>query len=421
MLSVVPADSLQVKLFRRQAVDASRFRALGRLPVATPPGLPVAAGSAVFAGLLIIAAAVMIEVPERVRVDGVLMPEGKLLAVRATRAGVVGDLVVGDGDWVRRGQRLLQIGEQQYSSRELSTTASQRLSLERELELLEKQSADEYRQAETRLQLASEQQRLTLARLDVAADELASRERLLDVRTRRLQRATDLLRRDAIATQQHDELREAELQALAALQAAEQAVIALRSEQLAGQQGIRLLTAELARVQARWAAAREALLRQLAIIEHAAAEPVTSPDGGVVAALLVRNGSAVSAGQLLMNIADPENSLEAFFYLGPELAGRVRPGQRVELRLHAYPYQRFGTIQGKVIFVAAAPVPASSAGMATTRTGNVYEVRAHIAPAARNAFVHWGQLPHGASFSADIVRNRWPLYRWAMRMLTAPA
>lgn len=421
MLSVVPADSLQVKLFRRQAVDASRFRALGRLPLATPPGLLVAAGSAVFAGLLIAAAAVMIEVPERVRVDGVLMPEGKLLAVRAIRAGVVGDLVVGDGDWVHRGQRLLQIGEQQYSSRELSTTASRRLSLERELELIGAESADEYRQAETRLELASEQHRLTEARLDVAAGELASRRRLLDVRSRRLQRATDLLQRNAIAMQQHDELREAELQALAALQVAEQTVIALRSERLAGQQRIRLMTAELTRLQARSAAAREALLRQLAMLEHAAAEPVTSPDGGVVATLLVRNGSAVMAGQLLLHIADPENPLQAFFYLGPELAGRVRPGQRVELRLHAYPYQRFGTIHGTVSFVAAAPVPASSAGIAATGTGNVYEVRAHIAPAARNAFAYWGQLPHGASFSADIVRNRWPLYRWAMRMLAAPA
>lgn len=421
LLSGVPADSLQVKLFRRQAVEASRFRVLGRLPVATPPGLPVAAGSAVIAGILIMTAAVTIEVPERVRVDGVLMPEGKLLAVRATRAGVVNDLVVGDGDWVHRGQRLLRIGEQQHSSRELSTTASQRLSLERELELLATESGDEYRQAEARLQLAREQYRLTVARLDVAADELASRRQLLEVRSRRLQRAAELLQRNAIATAQHDELREAQLQALAALQDAEQTVIALRSERLAGQQSITLLTAELTRVEARWATAREALLRQLAVLEHAASEPVTAPDGGVVAALLVRNGSAVMAGQLLLQVADPENPLEAYIYLGPELAGRVRPGQRVELRLHAYPYQRFGTIHGTVSFVAAAPVPASTAGIAATGAAYVYEVRARIEPDARNAFAPWSQLPHGAGFSADIVRNRWPLYRWAMRMLTAPA
>lgn len=410
-----------MKLFRQQAVDASRFKALGRLPVAAPPGLWVAAGSAVFAGFLIVAAAVLIEVPDRVRVDGVLLPEGKLLAIRATRAGVVTDLIVTDGDWVRRGQRLLRIAGQQHSSRQLSSIANQRLSLQRELDLITTEAGEEYRQAEAQLTLARRQYRLTASRLDIAEDELASRKQLHAVRSRRLQRAAELLQRGAIAREQHDELGEAQLQALAARQAAMQTVAGLRSEQLAAQKDIARLSAELARVEARSAAARESLLRQLAVLDHAASEPMTSPDGGMVTALQVRDGSAVVPGQLLLYVADAEKSLEAYLYLGPELAGRVRPGQRVELRLHAYPYQRFGTLYGTVSFVSATPVPASAAGIAAKDVGNVYEVRARITPSARDAFAAWYELPHGASFSADIVRDRWPLYRWAMRRLAASA
>lgn len=417
----MPADSLHVKLFRRQAVDASRFRALGRLPVITSPGLHVAAGSAVIAGILIVAAAVIIEVPERVRVDGVLFSEGKLLAVQATRAGVISGLAVRDGDWVHRGQRLLRIGEQQPAAQQLSALASQRLSLQRELELLTTESNNEYRQAEVQLTVATQQLRLTAARLDIAADELDSRQQFYDVRSRRLTRAAELLQLNAIASAEYDELREAELEARAARQAAEQAVIALRSERLAGEQRVSWLSADLGRIEARWAAAREDLLRQLVVLEHAASEPVISPDGGVVAALLVRNGSAVRPGELLLHVADPENPLEAYLYPGTELAGRIRPGQRVELRLHAYPYQRFGTLSGTVSFVAATPVPAAAAGVAATIAGNVYEVRAHIEPAARRAYAPWSQLPNGASFTADIVRDRWPLYRWAMRKLTVRA
>lgn len=371
------------------------------------------------AGVLIALAAAIIEVPDRVRVDGVLLPEGKLLAVQATRSGVVADLVVQDGDWVHRGQRLLRVGERQHATREPSTTASRRRSLQRELELLRAESDNEYRLVDAELTLARQQYGLAEARLDVAISELDSRRRLLDLRSRRLQRSAELLQRNAIATQQHEALREAELQALAALQSAEQAIVALRSGRIAAEQRVSRLSAQLVQIEARSATAREVLLRQLAALDQAASESITSPDGGVVAALQVRDGSAVLPGQLLLHVADPENALEAYLYPGPELAGRVHPGQRVELRLHAYPYQRFGTLQGTVIFVAATPVPASSAGIHAAAAGNVYEVRARIEPAARSAFVPWDELPHGATFSADVVRDRWSLYRWALRKLAA--
>lgn len=381
----------------------------------------MAAGSAVLAGFLVVAAALTIEVPDRVRVDGVLLSEGRLLAVQAARAGVVSGLAVRDGDWVHRGQRLLQIGEQPPASQDVSATASQRQSLQRELDMLAAESDEARRQAEVQLTLARQQFRLTAARLDVATAELASRKQLHDVRSGRRDTAAELLQQNAIAGADYDELREAELQARAAWQAAEQAVIALRLERVAAEQQLARLTAELSSIESRWTAARENLLRQLVVLEHAASEAVTSPDGGVVASLQVRDGSAVRPGELLLHVADPENPLEAYLYPGPELAGRIRPGQRVELRLHAYPYQRFGTLTGTVSFVTATPVPSVAAGATATRAVNVYEVRARIDAAARSAYLPWSQLPHGASFTADIVRDRWPLYRWALRKLTVRA
>ena len=371
--------------------------------------------------MLVVAAALTIEVPDRVRVDGVLLSEGKLITVQAMRAGVVSGLAVRDGDWVRRGQRLLQIGEPPPATEGLSATASQRESLQRELDLLAAESDEAYRQAEIQLTLATQQSGLTAARLDVAAAELASRKQLHRVRSGRLDKAAELLQQNAIASVEYDELREAELQARAARQAAEQAVIALRLERVAVEQQVARLSAELARIESRWAAAREDLLRRLVVLEHAASEPLTSPDGGVVAALQVRDGSAVRPGELLLHVVDPENPLEAHLYPGPELAGRIRPGQRVELRLHAYPYQRFGTLSGIVSSVAATPVPSAAAGVIAARAANVYEVRARIDVPARSAFLPWSQLPHGATFTADIVRDRWPLYRWAMRKLTVRA
>lgn len=414
------ADSLQLKLFRREAVAAARFRTLGRLPVRSSPRLVAVVCGALIAGLLIAIATVIVEIPERVRVDGLLMPEGKILVVRATRAGVIDGLAVRDGDWVHRGQLLLRIGEQRRESGERSTNASRRASIERELALLENKFSDDYERAVRRIDFDREQVRLVAARLGAGTAEVASRQHLLDVRKRRLDRAARLVRRDAVGPEHLDQLREAELQARAALKAAEQSAIALRAEVLAREQSVTAQAAEPERVETEWAATREGLLRELDVLAALESEPLTAPDGGVVAALLVRNGSAVLPGQLLLHVADPEDSLIAFMYVGRDMAGRVGVGQLVELRLHAFPYQRYGTLRGTVSAVADVPVPAASVGLAAIDTA-VYEVRARIDPEAQKAFGPWVRLPQGASFSADIVRHRWPLYRWAARALSEPA
>lgn len=416
----MPSHSLQLKLFRREAVEAAQFHALGRLPVRTSPGLVAVVCSAIVAGVLIAMAAILIEVPERVRVAGLLMPEGKLLVVHATRAGVIGQLAVRDGDWVYRGQPLLRIGEQHRATGALSTNASRRASIERELALLEKKFVDDYERAVTGFEFDRQQHRLLASQLDARTAELASRQRLLDVRTRRLDRAAKLVQRDALGPEHLDQLREAELQARAALRVTEQATVALRAELNARKRSITVQAAEPGRVQTAWQATRETLLRQLDVLVALESEPLTAPDGGVVAALMVRTGSAVRPGQLLLHIADPENPLIAFMYVGREMAGRFRVGQHVELRMHGFPYQRYGTLRGTVSTVAGVPVPATSVGLDAT-TGDVYEVRARIDAGARDAYSPWTRLPHGASFSADIVRHRWPLYRWAARALTEPA
>jgi hypothetical protein len=47
--------------------------------------------------------------------------------------------------------------------------------------------------------------------------------------------------------------------------------------------------------------------------------------------------------------------------------------------------------------------------------GPVFEIRATLHKTSINARGEVWQLPPGTVFSADLVRRRWPLYRWLLR------
>ena len=103
------SEAQDVTLFRKRSVSAVRRRLLGQVCICTPPGtgatLLVALLSVIMLGLVVYA----VEVPQRTRAIGVLMPAGGLLKVITTEAGQITQVAVKEGMSVTQGQLLLKI------------------------------------------------------------------------------------------------------------------------------------------------------------------------------------------------------------------------------------------------------------------------------------------------------------------------
>jgi hypothetical protein len=87
-------------------------------------------------------------------------------------------------------------------------------------------------------------------------------------------------------------------------------------------------------------------------------------------------------------------------------------GQRAELRLRAYPKELFGTLAATVTSIAATALPPAEIGAGVRSAGKVFEIRAAIGGRAILADGRAWPLAPGTTFEADLVRRRWPLYRW---------
>ena len=81
---------------------------------------------------------------------------------------------------------------------------------------------------------------------------------------------------------------------------------------------------------------------------------IRSPNDGVVKDLAVTTkGAVVQAGTLLMSIVPREEPVQAEVLLSNEDVGFVAKGQKVQVKVAAYPFQKYGLLEGTVSLVAA--------------------------------------------------------------------
>lgn len=403
--------SLHLKLFRREALVRARQHWLGELLVATPPRAPLAAALAVLACLLLAGSTVAISIPERIPASGVIMPSGRILQVLAPRAGTVGRIEVTNGLLVERGQTLLEITS--GDSGAASPLVARRQSLEREFAALDEEARADA--AATLQSIAGIERRIVLAgkRLEAASVDAQLYREQLAVATRHLERGQELLAAGSIAAHEVDRLATERLNRLVQQNAANVRRLALEEELalLRFERDERASAAEQRRLRAE--RDQERLQRELLDLNSATRTAVVAPGPGSAGAVMVGEGSSVRAGQLLLQVFEADSELFAYIYISADDSGRVRRGQALDMRLRAYPYQLYGTLSATVVEVASVPVPAADLPSLSGVRGMLVEIRARLDPEALAA--DWPRLGPGATFSADVVSARWPLYRWLSR------
>ncbi|MFC5499633.1 HlyD family efflux transporter periplasmic adaptor subunit [Caenimonas terrae] len=81
---------------------------------------------------------------------------------------------------------------------------------------------------------------------------------------------------------------------------------------------------------------------------------IRAPADGIVKDLAVTSvGAVVQAGALLMNIVPRGEPLLAEVMLGNEDAGFVAVGQKAQVKIAAFPFQKYGVIEGTVMHIGA--------------------------------------------------------------------
>jgi len=357
----------------------------------------------------------IVEVPQRTRAIGVLMPAGGLLKVIANDSGQIRELAVKEGMTVREGQVLLRITSDRNAPGRSPVSESQVRSMRTELELMERAQARQREMKSSRVTALEEQITLTRGRLAKARVEVELQASHIGLLNQRYERMNVLAANGGLAEDLLMQERSGILNAKAISAGLERDMLQISQElaDLLAKQDETLAAAGLDQLQ--HGMRRERLLRQIGSAEIEAGRVVLAPAAGIVARLSVTTGSTSRPGQTLMTLYKAEGRLEAWLYLPSDKAGQLKAGQSVQLRLDAYPHEIFGTLTAVVSEVSTIALLASDLTVPLPIKGPVFEVRASIHDDRVEALGSSWPLAPGTSFRADVIRRRYRLYQWLLR------
>lgn len=346
------------------------------------------------------------------------MPGDGFVPIAASAQGRVTEILVRENQRVRKGDILIRLSGD--VSGDESLARHQLASLSHELKLRNEGVEQHQAASDQRIELIETKVSTLKRQLASLRRELTARKVATAIADRRIRRASQLLDSGSVSLDQLDRVRESAVES-------EIAVLELQNRISQLQAGIETSLMEreaevtsLNLLSLDHAVASEQLLRQIRSVQLALARRVIAEQDSVVSRLRVVVGESVQQGQPLLVLQTGDAELEAWLYVATSSGGTLRPGQRIDLRIDAFPHQIYGTQRAVVESVSATALRPAELRVPLAIHGPVFEVRARLLSREIVAVNNRWPLIAGLSFQADIVQDRYRLYRWMLRHVLPP-
>jgi len=350
-------------------------------------------------------------------VVGWLEPPAGVVRLYPEASGQIRQILVKEGDRVRAGQQLIVINGDRtltdggnLESRLLEEFESQRRLL---IEQMERTSRTRQDREESLLrQVKSIEHNLVL--MDKQLATLDSRHALIQDQ---LERYRPLVEKGLIPRIEYDNVLSQELsvrsdrQELLLQIGNQRDLLSLRRTDL------ELLPQEVANGLDQLRARLSELDQQIAQLQGQRAHVITATRAGIVSNLQAREGQFVSSASPvpLLTLADGASPLVAHLLVPVRAAGFIAPGQRLDIRYDAFPYQKFGLYEGVVEGVAKTPLlPGELLNTPVHLQEPVYRVTARLSEQGVRAYGQAIPLKSGMTLTADVELAERRLWQWLL-------
>lgn len=401
-------------LFRREAAQRKRAGSLGQVLVAQPLSqrLLSAVLFAVFATL--VTAAALGEYDRKATVRGQLQSTLGIVKVQPHSSGTLKSVLVGPGEHVKVDQPLFIVSYKRNLEAGEALASQQLDSLESQLQLIESQrSAILQRHELSMVRLIAQKQSLS-EQIEITTRNISIQKERQHIAEGQLERFKGLKEKGYFSDVKFQEQQDLVLDHRQALTTLTQSHVELQ-DALAG------TVAELEKApettRERLAALdgeAAALARQVAEVGASQALEYRSPVSGVVTLLQGRVGEAVSSVEPVAVLLPENSSIFARLYVPTKSAGFISEGQSVKIRYFAFPYQRYGSYEGKIEHISRTISFPGEALADSPENGPVYRVDVVLQDAAVSAYGSEWPLQVGMELEADIVLDKRTLLDWIL-------
>ncbi len=404
-------------LFRQEAIDAQRDRFLGELTAARPLSLWAFTLAAVLIAACVIAIAIWGQYTRRERVSGYLASAAGAVPLLISEPGQVTSIDVTEGETVTLGQPIAHV----TIDRTLSSAAASSGAVMQELKAREGLLTEEIK----RTRELGEQQLMQARRNEENLKiEIADANAEIDLQKRRLASAQEAAKRYENLTTQHfvsdvalqqkkDDVTDQEIKLQALIRERASLERDLAAAQLDQPSAVLRNDTQVAQ-----------LSRQISELKQSSAEEsalgetvIRAPLAGTVTNIAVTRGQVVASAAPLATILPSDDALHAELLVPTRAIGFVHPGQRVQLRYEAFPYERFGQYGGVIETVGSSAWMAGEHLGPLTLTEPVYRIIVKLDEQHVEANNQTLALRSGMLVSADLLMERRTLLEWLFQPL----
>lgn len=373
--------------------------------------------------LLIILFFLFFETARKAQIYGLLVPTSGVIRVFPLQAGVIKEIRIKEGQFVREGQILFVLSSERsnVSAHSTETVISELLKQRRDSFRMELQQI----QAQAKLRHASLQERLLglrneIQRLDQQA--LMQQQRIF-LSEQTLARFTELKATNYISTAKLQE-QEAELLDQ------RQRLLEIERTRSATQRDLANTEIEDQEIVVQALRDENSMRRNISTLEQDLTEnesrreiPIKARQSGAVTTITANIGQSISSTTLLALILPEGSNLEAEMYVPSRAVGFIKSGMTAELRYQAFPYQKFGLHAARVREVATTSVrpeelPTSAGALPGIASSEpIYRIRLELGQQTIRAYGSAMPLRSGMLVDASIVLERRKLYEWVLEPL----
>lgn len=400
-------------LFRSQAVEAAGRRWHGQVLLVRPLSFSVWVAAAV----LILAALTWFSVwatySRRVAVVGRVQAQSGVATVMSTAAGTVAELLVEEGQEVRKGDRLLTI-DAGLSNRAGPLGEQLERQIKRQIEL----EWAGLKQREAVLDVERRSIELAIEQLDARRATLAPQLELYDENVEILEsdvdNAASLLEHDLVVRSVYSDKLSGLMRARTSQLSARSELEQLGYERRAFAQKLEKIRLDRERERRSTELYVSKLEQELLLRDAAGSYTSLAPREGVVSTLLVKPAEFVGPGQELLSIVSESSRWEAVVYVPSRAIGEVAVGQHVYLKYDAFPYQKYGAARGTVASISRTILSGRSLPEQFPGLEPSYRVIVSLAhPSVQSAGASH-PLQSGMTLSAEVVVETRSLAGWLL-------
>ncbi len=400
------------QLFRQEVIESRKNRLSGVVSLVQPPIFKLLT---VLLVLVVCVSIIFLSLGDYTRkesVTGVLQPNTGIVRLSAPQHGVITELLVEEGQNIKKGQPLLRITSEKHGIEGFELNQSLINQYAFQISAIEQQLVDQITQQQLQIKAINDEQGTLKERLSQLEHKRDTFDKRVIINEKIVEQIGSLAGTGFISELELMKQQDS-------LLALKQQISAINSEQVTIQNQLQQNSSDMSQLPIEQAKAKDLLSSklselksQLATVKQQRLGELRAPTDGKVTGLLAKVGKSVTSQQKLLSILPTNSMMQAIIYVPTSAYGFVNENQLTQLRYHAFPYERFGTYRGVIQQISSNVILPSETDIPGLIEVPSYRVVVELDLQTVNAYGREHPLRSGMKLDADIVIEQRSLLRW---------